>query len=129
MTPNLTQDCFGYVLTLLSGLKIRGCTLMASVTPEAAEMMAYATPGLPAETPGTAGGVDELCPCPLDSLLCRKVLLAVGRDAPWLFGLITAMPCDTASVWPDCCSRHGLWGRLSGIRVFGLTYKHNVDRC
>lgn len=62
--------------TLLSGLKINGCTLMASVIPdtpwaagEAAEMMAYATPGLAeaVDALGTHKGDEELCSCPLDS--------------------------------------------------------------
>lgn len=61
---------------MLSGLKISGCTLMASVTPdttwaagEAAEMMAYATPGLAeaVDTLGTDKGDEELSSCPLDS--------------------------------------------------------------
>lgn len=67
----------GDLLTLLSGLKSSGCTLMASVTPETpcaagefAEMMAYATPGLLAavEMPCAYKGDEELSSCPLDSL-------------------------------------------------------------
>ena len=63
----------------------------------------------------------ELSPWLLATLSGLKVLLAMGKAGPWLLGLTTAVPRGRLSGWPDCCSWHGLWGRLSGIRVFGLT--------
>lgn len=121
---NCADSWSGYCLTLLSGLKIRGCTFTASLmaaTPlaagEVAEMMAYATPGLAVavETLGTGRGGGVISPWLLDILSGLKV------PSPWLLGLTTAVPRARLSGWLDCCSWHGLWGRLSGIRVFGLT--------
>lgn len=126
---NGTERWSGYCLTLLSGLKISGWTFTASLmaaTPlaagEVAEMMAYATPGLAVETLGTGRGGGVISPWRLDILSGLKV------PSPWLLGLTTAVPRARLSGWPDCCSWHGLWGRLSGIRVFGLTCIQAVDR-
>lgn len=114
----------GHFLTLLSGLKISGCTFTASLMAAAplaagavAEMMAYATPGLAVavETLDMGRGGDVISPWPLDILSGRVVA------SPWLLGLTTAVPRARLSGWLDCCSWQGLWGRLSGIRVFGLT--------
>lgn len=84
---------------------------------EEAEMMAYATPGLAVDVEtvdrGRGGGV--ISPWLLDILSGLKV------PNPWLLELTTAVPRARLSGWLDCCSWHGLCGRLSGIRVFGLT--------
>ena len=48
------------------------------------------------------------------------MLLAVGRVGPWLLGLTTAVALCRLR---GCSSWQGLWGRLSGIWVFGLTWR------
>lgn len=96
-------------LALLSALKSSGCTLTASLTadtplPEVgdAAMMAYATPcpaeacctRLPELTPPVGPCVEtgaEFSLCPLGWWSVLKVLLEVGRVAPWLLGLTTAV--------------------------------------
>lgn len=129
---NCADSWSGFCLTLLSGLKISGCTFTASLiaaTPLAAgeveEMMAYATPGLDVavETLGTGRGGGVISLWPLDILSGLK-----GRS-PWLLGLSTAVPRARLSGWLDCCSWHGLWGRLSRIRVFGLTCIQQGLKC
>lgn len=112
-------------------------TLTASLTADTpfplageAAMMAYATPG-PAEACWAAAaesgppcvpcgrvGADEASLWPLGWWSGLRVLLAVGRVAPWLLGLTTAVALCRLR---GCSSWHGLWGRLSGIWVFGLT--------
>lgn len=129
---------------LLSALKSSGCTLTASLTADTpfpvageAAMMAYATPGPaeacwtgllesgPADRPCGGGGGGEASLWPLGWRSGLKVLLAVGRVGPWLLGLTTAVALCRLS---GCSSWQGLWGRLSGIWVFGLTCRKTRDR-
>lgn len=116
-----------------------GCTLMLSLTTETValvligvallgevEMMAYATPAL---LRGDEIAVDSVTLCDWLLGVCTwlTVLLAVGR-AGLGFLMLTTVAFWKVGGCLEGCSLHGEIGRLSGIRVFGLTYKQRV-RC
>lgn len=116
-----------------------GCTLMLSLTTETVvlvligvallgevEMMAYATPAL---LRGDEIAVDSvtLCDWLLGGCTWLTVLLAVGR-AGLGFLMLTTVAFWKVGGCLEGWSLHGEIGRLSGIRVFGLTYRERV-RC
>lgn len=111
-----------------------GCTLTLSLTIETVvlvligdallgevEMMAYATPALLSGDERGVGSV-MLCDWLLGVCTWLTVLLAVGR-AGLGFLMLTTVAFWKVGGCLDGWSLHGEIGRLSGIRVFGLTCK------
>ena len=107
--------------TETAALVLRGAALLGEV-----EMMAYATPAL-LRGDETAAGSVTLCDWLLGVCTWLTVLLAVGR-AGLGFLMLTTVAFWKVGGCLDGWSLHGEIGRLSGIRVFGLTYKQRARR-